>query len=345
MKFEIAGVLILAAATAMMPAGTPGSAGDAGKPRPPVYRWAEVTHEAAFAARDGAGALVFKDRMWLLGGWNPDDPEHFPTHCNGEVWSSADGVLWKLENPKAPWEERHTAGYAVFRGRMWIVGGDPIQGHYQSDVWSSADGVHWERICEKAPWGPRVLHYTVAFDGKIWVMGGQTLPQFAPADEAFYSDVWNSPDGVTWTCVAGKAPWGPRGMIGGAAVFRNRIWILGGGTYDTPLRPRREFRNDVWSSADGVHWDEHTAAAPWHPRQYHDVAAFDGRLWVMEGFDGKAGNRRDVWHSADGKEWIEVPGTPWAPRHAASVFVYKDALWMVAGNNMEPDVWKLTRVD
>jgi hypothetical protein len=42
-------------------------------------------------------------------------------------------------------------------------------------------------------------------------------------------------------------------------------------------------------------------------------------------------------------EWHEVKDTPWKPRHAASVFVFGDSLWMVAGNNMEPDVWKLRR--
>lgn len=52
---------------------------------------------------------------------------------------------------------------------------------------------------------------------------------------------------------------------------------------------------------------------------------------------------RDVWYSGDGADWTEVPGTPWKERHAASVFVYRDALWMVAGNNMERDVWKLEK--
>ena len=45
------------------------------------------------------------------------------------------------------------------------------------------------------------------------------------------------------------------GMIGGHAVFHDRIWVLGGGSYDTPATPRRKFYNDVWSSADGVHWE------------------------------------------------------------------------------------------
>jgi len=36
-----------------------------------------------------------------------------------------------------------------------------------------------------------------------------------------------------------------------------------------------------------------------------------------EGYSGR--NRNDVWHSADGVRWHQVPDTPWAPRHAASV--------------------------
>ena len=73
------------------------------------------------------------------------------------------------------------------------------------------------------------------------------------------------------------------------------------------------------------------------------MAAFDDRLWVMEGHGPAGGNKRDVWHSSDGTEWHELPDTPWKERHAASVFVHDDALWMVAGNNMESDVWRLER--
>ena len=143
-----------------------------------------------------------------------------------------------------------------------------------------------------------------------------------------------------WIRVTGAAPLAARDGAG-ALSFKGKMWILGGGTYDTPEAPQRKFFNDVWSTEDGLHWKCHTAAAPWHPRQYHEVAVFDGRLWVMEGWN--RGNRNDVWHSADGERWEELPRTPWNPRHAASVFVHDDALWMVAGNNMEPDVWKLFR--
>lgn len=318
------------------------------------YQWVNVTMNAAFAPRDGAGALVFRGEMWLLGGWNPSDKENFPKICTNDVWRSRDGVEWTLVKPNTygtkdfdpdrDWEGRHTAGYVVHDDRMWIVGGDPIQAHYQNDVWSSVDGKTWQRasLGGDVPWGPRVLHYTASFKGRIWVMGGQTLPQFAPEEERFYRDIWSSPDGARWTRMKPREPfWPQRGMIGGSAVFQDRIWILGGGTYDTPQIPKRKYFNDVWSSSDGVNWQRHLEHAPWAPRLYHDVIVFDDNLWVLEGADQK--NRNDVWYSPDGTHWREVPDTPWKPRHAASLFNHDNALWVVAGNNMEHDVWKLTR--
>jgi hypothetical protein len=168
-------------------------------------------------------------------------------------------------------------------------------------------------------------------------------------------------------------------------VLRDRLYLLGGGTYETATDPGRFFCNDVWSTADGVEWTRDCAECPWEPRQYHDVAAHDGRLWVLSGcnFGGATlaeqryrtveqlqaeraaspevstlaanprsgrpdSNRNDVWCSADGQAWHEVAPTPWLPRHANSVFVFDDSLWMVSGNNgdhstLEPDVWRLQR--
>ena len=167
------------------------------------YKWVNVTPNAAYAPRDGAGALVFKGKMWLLGGWNPGDKAHFPRICNNEVWSSTDGSTWSLVKPNtfldknfdptSDWEGRHTAGYVVYKDKMWIVGGDANQGHIHNDVWNSADGKRWDYVNKNhdVPWGPRVLHYTLVFNDRIWVIGGQTMPGFAlPRKEIFYRDAW-----------------------------------------------------------------------------------------------------------------------------------------------------------
>lgn len=319
------------------------------------YQWTKITCCAEFSPRDGAGALVFNDSLRLIGGWNPKDKRNFPAVCNNAVWSSPDGMQWVLTKPNSfisktfknlnDWEGRHTAGYVVFDDKMWIVGGDANQGHYQSDIWNSADGKRWNAVQHKAPWGPRVLHYTVSFKNRIWVIGGQTLPQFAKTEDAFYNDVWCSDDGVNWEIVVEEAPFEPRGMISGCTVFKNRIWILGGGTYDTPTTKARTYYNDVWSSADGKRWKQVCGAAPWAPRQYHGVAVWDNKLWVIAGYNqDEGGNRNDVWFSKNGKDWHELPKTPWKERHAPSIFVFDDALWVVTGNNMEGDVWRLSKI-
>ncbi len=319
------------------------------------YKWTQIAKSAKFVERDGAGTATLGGKMWILGGW-ADDPAGGTAHVGyNDVWSSTDGLNWKQARPNTPgakgiWEGRHCGGYAVFDNKMWIVGGDPLLKHYQNDVWSSTDGVDWKQVTADAPWGGRNMQVVMVHDGKIWVMGGQTVSQFVPdVPEAFYNDVWSSPDGRNWTRVTAKAPWSPRGMIQGSVVMHGRMWLLGGGTYDTPSHPKRNFYNEVWSSADGVKWRKDTVA-PWAPRQYHSVAVFDNKMWVMAGcnYSTPERNRNDVWYSADGVKWTELPNTPWPTRHAGTVFVHDGHLWMVAGSHPGStpinDVWRLDKV-
>lgn len=48
-----------------------------------------VTPNAAFAASDGAGGLVYHDVMWLIGDWNPGDKDVFPSICTNDAWRYA----------------------------------------------------------------------------------------------------------------------------------------------------------------------------------------------------------------------------------------------------------------
>jgi hypothetical protein len=57
-------------------------------------------------------------------------------------------------------------------------------------------------------------------------------------------------DGRTWKLETASAEWSPLGLILGV-VFRDRMWVIGGGTYDV-----RTYLNDVWCSNDGVHWEQ-----------------------------------------------------------------------------------------
>lgn len=91
-------------------------------------------------------------------------------------------------------------------------------------------------------------------------------------------------------------------------------------------------------------WVQVNGKAEFAPRDGAGALVFKDKMWVMEGYNKIGGNTNDAWYSADGINWHELPNTPWKPRRAASVFVHNNALWMVAGNNMESDVWKLQRI-
>lgn len=304
------------------------------------YAWENVTKDAPFDPRDGAG-LVSKDGfLYLLGGWNAF---HKPT-TNSEVWRSRDGAKWE-RLPDAPWEGRHTAGAVVFKDRIWIIGGDGSHGHYQADIWSTADGISWVKEAD-APWAKngRIGFSTFVHDGYIWVLGGQTVDQYIDnpplRSPIFYSDVWRSADGRKWEKVSDDNPWAPRSLLTAPFVFEGRLQIVGGGTYETGLRKRLYF-NDRWSSSDGKTWREESDYEPWGARIYHMTAVFDDRMWVMGGNDGH--NISDTWFSC-GDGWFKVK-TPWKPRHAASVAVHNGSLYLLGGPLDSHSVWRLRRAN
>ena len=104
--------------------------------------WVKVTERAGWQARDSSGEVVYKDRLWLLGGWF--DSFSAPPR---DVWSSPDGATWTLATKEAPWTASDLPMSIVFDDRMWLMGGwfnGRLPGHGASgEVWSSTDGVNW----------------------------------------------------------------------------------------------------------------------------------------------------------------------------------------------------------
>jgi hypothetical protein len=103
------GSSIVLASLLLFPAGTEGE--------DRVLDWARVTDPAGWRARDSSGEVVYKDRLWLLGGWF-DSYSASPR----DVWSSADGKAWDLVRREVPWKHSDLPMTVVFRDRMWLMG-------------------------------------------------------------------------------------------------------------------------------------------------------------------------------------------------------------------------------
>jgi hypothetical protein len=98
--------------------------------------WKQETAKAAWSPRAYHQAVTLNDKIYVLGGGN-----YVPTyHAKNDVWSSSDGVNWTCETECAPWEPRLWFSAAVYRGRMWVLGGWSKEKDNFGDVWHSADG-------------------------------------------------------------------------------------------------------------------------------------------------------------------------------------------------------------
>lgn len=304
----------------------------------PVYDWFQVNDRAAWRPRDSSGELVYRDQMWIFGGWF--DSYSPPPR---DVWNSPDGKMWRRVTGEAPWRYSDLPMTAVFRDRMWLFGGwtnGRIEGHgATSEVWSSADGKDWTLETSQPGWSPRLAAGTAVFRDRLWVLGGTENYYFGDASH-LKNDVWSTADGKTWKQATAAAPWSPRAYLQ-AAAFDGKLWVIAGGNYV----PDYEARHDVWSSTDGENWECVTEQAPFPPRLWHSVAVYRDHLWVLGGWSNQPSrNWGDVWYSRNGKDWRELKSNiVWKERHEHSVFVHRDKLWVVGGHAqpLNSEVWSL----
>ena len=256
------------------------------------------------------------------------------------IWEHAKDLLpsvpslkaWELAAGTTPWEGRRAPGSTVLGNMMWFYGGrsdeDTPEDEYFNDVWSTQNGSTWTRAIEHAAWSPRFAFGAAAYKGKLWAMGGGS-------GGAPLNDVYSSPDGINWTEATASAQWSGRTYFA-TVVHDNLLWVLGGAS-----APGGVFTlmNDVWYSADGATWTRAPANADWPGRTRLKVVSFDGKIWVVGGYDGDT-RYRDVWFSVNGNTWTLATATAaWGAKISQSVAAYDGRLWLTGGYPGPKDVW------
>jgi hypothetical protein len=194
----------------------------------------------------------------------------------------------------------------------------------------------WLKTTAAAPWHTRDRPVLMAFAQQLWFMAGGT--------SASTNDIYASVDGVSWRTVTTSAPWSLRSYAGGvvfAAAGVERMWLMGGaGKSGAPL-------NDVWAvmNADGTAWELVSSGAAWAGRSRFGCIAYQGRIWVIGGWDGSSGFN-DVWSSTDGKTWTRVTAAAsWSPRWNFAMAEFRGRLWIFGGqtgandDDLTDEIW------
>ncbi len=275
-----------------VPMPTPGVAG---------ADWEEVNGGAPFGPRREIELLVFKDKLWVIGGLSQTD-----------VWCSDDGEHWTQTCPDAGFATGVDMG-VVFRDKMWVMS--------DGGVWNSGDGRHWSKVAGDL-YGERRNASLVAFQNKLWMIGGGNWMS---------NDVWVSSNGTDWKCAVPSAPFPPR-RAHISFVFNDRLWVLSGmgGDWSNLLR-------DCWSSADGIHWTRE-ASTPFMARCAFSFAVAGGKIWVIGGDGGNFRYLNDVWVSPEGTDWKEVVAhAGFSNRGYHHCTVFKGRIWLLTGDRA--DVW------
>lgn len=141
--------------------------------------WRLETVGAPWTPRAYHQAVVLNGRIYLFGGGNYV-PEY---QAKNDVWSSDNGVDWRLETEAAPWSPRLWFAAEVYRGRIWVLGGWAKESDNFGDVWHSVDGRSWEKLETANCWKARHEHSAFVLNDKLWVVGGHARP--------LSSEVWS----------------------------------------------------------------------------------------------------------------------------------------------------------
>jgi hypothetical protein len=253
--------------------------------------WTAPTSPIAYPARTAPGVTAHGGRLWIVGGRNfPPGVEPFWLR---DVWSSVDGENWTLVTGSAEFRGREGASLVSFNNQLMLIGGYDDSGVF-NDVWTSSDGLLWMRVTAGADFPPRAQAGAAVFNGRVWIAGGA-------GSGGPLTDVWSSADGMNWRLETASAP-GLPGYGASFAAHDGRLWMTGGYTYPSQgYQPPKTHSNAVWSSTDGVTWTAEPAGVRFSQRSHAAMTSFDGRLWVIGGFNTYP--LSDAWWSVDGISW------------------------------------------
>ncbi|UXX79967.1 hypothetical protein N7E81_02460 [Reichenbachiella carrageenanivorans] len=298
-----------------------------------------------FSARQLHQAVVFDDKLWVIGGGDEDN-------LYDEVWYSTDGVAWQQKTIVGThFSARNQHQVVVFDGKLWVIGGSDDDGA-QDDVWSSTDGATWTQVLASTSnalvagrtqaksfrFSKRSNHQVVVFDDAMWLIGGES-------NGNYLNDIYSSTDGISWF---GKAPGSAVRSESVVTVFSERtehelvvfddeMWLVGG--YDD----NGDYLDDIWSSPDGTTWAQKTAVGThFTGRAGHRMLSFDDKLWLIGGREGST-DQNDVWHSTDGTTWVKegnITGAHFSTRYRHEAVVFNDNIWVIAGYSMSASDYK-----
>lgn len=240
--------------------------------------WIQICAAAPWGLRQSFTAVVFNNRLYVLGGNNAG------TFLN-DVWVSDDGVTWNQVTANAGWAARGGHSSVVFNNGIWVMGGTGAA--IPNDVWFSTDGANWVQMTVAAGWAARANAGLVTFNDAMYFIGGS----------AGANEVWRSVDGITWTLTTGAA-FGTGGRSQFACLtYNGAIYVICGFIAAATA--------EIYKSTDGITFTAVTGAFGGTARVQPTavvfkappgISAIDAETYYILGGSNGGSYFNDVWY-------------------------------------------------
>lgn len=99
---------------------------------PDGANWTLETDSPPWASRQGASAINFLGKLWILG--RLDDYEYGGTN---DMWYTEDGRNWKKAGADLPWDGREDFTTVILNNKIYIMGGMGQDWTWRNDVWQA----------------------------------------------------------------------------------------------------------------------------------------------------------------------------------------------------------------
>lgn len=305
-----------------------------------------IAQKTDMEPRSGHASAVFKDALWIFGGYNPNARGDRSSYLS-DVWYSRDGRTWTAVTHSAPWAGRRGHKVLVYKDSLYLVGGYRVRvengisyGGAVNDVWKSSDGITWEEIkpysyktrithpslpaeedvrgtdvydpADDRDWYPRLNHGAAVLDPDgtgpepelLYIFGGfakERMPYLNDGDvdetRKYFADSWSSPDGITWTqrepmsLGDGSAEIYGRYRAGRASgahfVDGGALYVVGGTSWfnfqDTGAGFVVPDWDRIWKRSGGTWTVTGPRDSEFIERRGHSIVKYNDAFWILPG--------------------------------------------------------------
>ena len=212
----------------------------------------------------------------------------------------------------ANYSKRKAAGIAVFKDKIWVLGGKNEANEDLNDIWSSADGINWTNE-GVFPFEPIHSFKLVAFKNKLWIYGGVQ-------DSRIRSFIYSSEDGVNWVKEDEIFPTYQYGIIK-MISYKDKLFRLG--AYNSNTGDNTSERH-VYSSTDGLNWNLETENHGFLSKYSFKITEFNNLMYCFD-FDRQA-STTIIKSSIDGINWQEAGSYNYKVSYGSEMFTINNKL-------------------